>query len=236
MHFKLLLALIFFTGCIFAQSSKSTDTRDTGITNVTVPAVTPVLPDLKPELEAQGKEIDKIKAAEAKLENAYKELSVKFDALIKSNSEILGSLKSLETGMKLYTEKLSAEDKSIESLKVRLDEVNEEIAAINKKVETDKVILTGLKTQSESFKVKLDIAQDDIKVRSDEIKALKDAMSIMRSNINSNTTDTIELKKLVNELKAKESGKPAEGIMAWEYLGIVTSGVAVLALVLSIVK
>ncbi|MFH1074717.1 MAG: hypothetical protein V1752_06485 [Candidatus Firestonebacteria bacterium] len=224
MLFKILIAVIVFVGGFSGQNVSGTTS--------TVAA----LPDLKPQLEEQGKEISQVKAAQEKLENSYKELSAKYEALFKSNFEILTALKAFEADMKSSGEKLASSEKNIESLKVKLDLESEEIAALNKKAEADKLILTGLKTQTESFKVKLDIARDDIKVRSDEIKALKDAFSILRGNINSNISDTIELKNAVNEIKAKESGKPAEGIMAWEYLGIVTSGVAVLALVLSIVK
>jgi len=234
MPFKSVLAFIFLTGCLFAESTSGSMLTNTSTSTLTT--VTAVLPDLKPELEAQGKEIDRLKAAQAKLENADKELNAKYEVLNKANTEVLASLKNIDAGMKLLGDRVTASEKALEILKVKIDSLNEEIAAINKKADADRLILSGLKTQSESFKVKLDIAQDDIKVRSDEIKALKDALSIIRSNINSNITDTIELKKTIGELKAKESGKPAEGIMSWEYLGIVTSGVAVLALVLSIAK
>ncbi|OGF46809.1 MAG: hypothetical protein A2452_03820 [Candidatus Firestonebacteria bacterium RIFOXYC2_FULL_39_67] len=211
-------------------------TSGTPATTTSMITSVPVLPNLKPELDKQGQEIEQIKVAHEKIENSYKELNAKYEALVKANSEILKTFKAFEAGLKVNGDKLTIAEKNLENLKVTLDVVNEALAETNKKAEADKLILTGLKTQTESFRVKLDIAKDDIKVGSDEARALKDALSIMRTNFNSNITDTIELKKSVSEIKVKESGKPAEGIMAWEYLGIVTSGVAVLALVLSITK
>ncbi|MCX5776882.1 MAG: hypothetical protein NTX32_04570 [Candidatus Firestonebacteria bacterium] len=222
MVIRIISAIVIFYCCAGAEDSivvSSTSATSNGSLAVTVPG------DLKPQLEAQGKEIEKLKAAQKKL-----------DELGKSNLELQAALKALNTVVENHRNMLASTDKGLDKINLSLETVKEEFAALNKKSENDSFILDSLKVLSDSCKVKLEISQDDIKVKSDEIKALKEVLSILKANIDSNIADTIELKRVINEIKARESGRQTEGIISWEYLGVVTSGVAVLALVLAIVK
>ena len=222
MVIRIISAIVIFYCCAGAEDSivvSSTSANSNGSLAVTVPG------DLKPQLEAQGKEIEKIKTAQKKLEE-----------LGKSNLELQAALKALNTLVENHRNMLASTDKGLDKINLSLETVKEEFAALNKKSENDSFILDSLKVLSDSCKVKLEISQDDIKVKSDEIKALKEVLSILKANIDSNIADTIELKRVINEIKARESGWQTEGIISWEYLGVVTSGVAVLALVLAIVK
>jgi len=230
MSFKTLYILILSAGCLLGQSTPATNTAP-----VTVTAAAPVI-NFKPELEAQAKDLAEVKAGQEKLENNYQELKAKYGLLSKADAEVQAALKVLEDGLKLYEGKLAVADKNLEELKLKLGVFKEEVAGINKRAEEESMQTNSLKTGVEAFKVKLQIAEDDIKVRSDEIKALKDTLLIMRGNLNSNITDTIEIKQALSELKEKERGKKGESILDWEYLGVVTSGVAVLALILAIAK
>ena len=223
---KVLSALIFAGGVLAAQTFGVTP--ENSISATTLVTVKEAV-NYKPQLEQQAKEISGLKTANNLLETANKEVSLKLDVLSKTNEEFLAALKKQDATLKLIKEELVSLEKNREDLIKKLEILRDSLAELNKKIED------GNQTFS-TFKVQLEIARDDIKVKSDELRALKDIISINRGNIDSIISDGIDMKRQLREINAKTSSKTEEGLLGWEYWGVVASGIGILALILAIAK
>ena len=190
----------------------------------------------KVQLDQHTKELEALKASQTALEKTQKELSAKVMPLDKADDELLAALKKQETVLNLYADRLTAVEKNLEGLKLTLETVNESVDAMKKKEETDSETLNKFTSRLDSFKLNLDIAQDDIKVKSEESKVIKDSIAMMKNNIDSNVTDNIDLKKQLREMSAKSETKVDKGILGWENWGVVAAGVGVIALIIAIAK
>ena len=210
-------------------------TPETTIVSTTVVTVKEAV-NYKPQLDALVKEISQLKNAQNALEKTNKELSARLEVQVKANEELVALTKKQDATFKLFGDKIVSFDKGIEGLKVKTDLLNDSFAALSKKLETQETALSSLKVSLDSFKVKLDIIQDDMKVGSDQVKALKDTIAINKGNVDSLISDNMEIKRQLKEINAKTSSKKEEGVMGWEYWGVVASGIGVLALIIAIVK
>ncbi|GEM_PF-2108292 len=230
---KILVSLLIAGGVMTAQTGAAT--AETTVVSTTVVSVREN-PEFKLRLDQQAKEISQLQAARAALEKANKELSLKLEALSKTNEKLLAAVKLNDTGAKALEDKLGVLEKTLEELKAQLDLMNNSFLDSSKKIETGVLGLAALKTTEEAFKVKLEITQDDIKVKSDEITALKDTISMNKGNIDAVILDNLELKRQLKEINAGVNSKKDEGILGWEYWGVVASGIGVLALIIAAAK
>lgn len=190
----------------------------------------------KPQLDAQTKEINQLKNAQSAMEKSSKEISARLEVQIKANEELLSLIKKQDGSLKIYSEKIASLEKTLEGFKAKLDLISDLFAGLNKKLETEEMVSSTLKISSDSFKVKLDIMQDDIKIKSDEIRNIKDSISMNKGNVDSVISDNIDMKRQLREINAKASTKTDPGILGWEHWGVVATGVGVLALIIAVVK
>lgn len=229
-----IISLFIVAGTIMAAELPAV-TPETTIVSTTVVTVKEAV-NYKPQLDALVKEISQLKNAQNALEKTNKELSARLEVQVKANEELVALTKKQDATFKLFGDKIVSFDKGIEGLKVKTDLLNDSFAALSKKLETQETALSSLKVSLDSFKVKLDIIQDDMKVGSDQVKALKDTIAINKGNVDSLISDNMEIKRQLKEINAKTSSKKEEGVMGWEYWGVVASGIGVLALIIAIVK
>lgn len=171
-------------------------------------------------------------------QNNLKNIQEKIDNLIKNNEEILKSIKSIEDNSKLYNDKFSLIEKETEDIKSRIDHINEDILKLNTNQSDDKLTLNKLTNEIEGFKLKFDIVNDEIKIKTDDIKSIRESISVLKRNLDSNIENTVECKKSLTELLAQKNNKEQtiEDTLKWEYWGVVAGGVAVIALILAIAK
>lgn len=150
----------------------------------------------------------------------------------------LNSIKKIEEQMLQNSNKINLIEKEITEIKNRLDFINEEILKINTSNQKDKLTIENISSLVDGFKIKFDIMEDEIKVKMDDIKSLREMFSMLKKNMEKNIEDTVECKKAIKELQeAKNIEKPgAEDILKWQYWGITAGGIAFLAIVLAIVK
>ncbi|MFH1824044.1 MAG: hypothetical protein ABH873_02305 [Candidatus Firestonebacteria bacterium] len=126
---------------------------------------------------------------------------------------------------------------SLKNIQERIDNLIKNNEEISKSI--DKLILDKLTNEVEGFKVKFDIVNDEIKIKSDDIKSIRESISVLKKNLDSNIENTVECRKLINETldqKDKEKNASIDNVLKWEYWGVVASGLAVIALILAIAK
>ena len=165
-------------------------------------------------------------------QNNLKDIQEKIDSLSKSNEEILKFIKNMENSFKLYDDKFSLIEKEIIDIKEKFNNINQEIFKLdaNNKLALDKL---------EDFRLKFDMINDDIKIKADDIKSIRESISVLKRNLETNIENTVECKKSLMELSSQKSNKEqtiVEDVLKWEYWGVVASGIAVIALILAITK
>jgi len=165
-------------------------------------------------------------------QNNLKDIQEKIDSLSKSNEEILKFIKNMENSFKLYDDKFSLIEKEIIDIKEKFNNINQEIFKLdaNNKLALDKL---------EDFRLKFDMINDDIKIKADDIKSIRESISVLKRNLETNIENTVECKKSLMELSSQKSNREqtiVEDVLKWEYWGVVASGIAVIALILAITK
>jgi len=83
------------------------------------------------------------------------------------------------------------------------------------------------------------MAGDELKVKDDDIKSIRDNLMILTKNMESNAENINELKKAFKEVQAKQSANEKntkEDPLQWTYWSLIASGVAIIALIVALGK
>ena len=175
----------------------------------------------------------------ANLENSIKDLQGKIDSINKTNYDSSKKLAEIEKEFSRISDSFTRLGEKFSELSVKLNFTNEEILKLNTSQSSEKKSLETIKESIEGFKLKFDIIQDEIKVKTDDIGSLRQTLSILKSNLDSNIEDTVACKKALREIQQEKTDKGVKvekSVLEWEYWGVVASGVAVLALIFAVGK
>ena len=160
------------------------------------------------------------------------ELSAKQAELSGEILTIKGSARWLSEKINLVSKDVTAEKKAVELLEPEFRKAQEDL---------DKALKQSVSFADEidTLKTKLNYLEDESKVRTDDLKSLRENIAALKNSVDGNTESLVDCRKSYQQLREdlnKCNRLSNEDPVSWPYWGVAGTAVGVLALILAIVK